>query len=38
MKHRPVFGQLTRVQAEELDLAVGDIVWLRIAGGTALAA
>ncbi len=34
----PVFAQLTRVEAEELDLAVGDIVWLRTAGGTALAA
>ena len=34
----PVSAQLTRVEAEELDLAVGDIVWLRTAGGTALAA
>jgi sulfate transport system ATP-binding protein len=34
----PVFAQLTRVEAEALDLVVGDIVWLRIAGGTALAA
>ncbi|HEX6026778.1 MAG TPA: TOBE-like domain-containing protein [Solirubrobacter sp.] len=34
----PVFAQLTRVEAEELDLSPGDIVWLRIAGGTALAA
>ena len=34
----PVFAQLTRTEAEELDLAVGDIVWLRTAGGTALAA
>ncbi len=34
----PVFAQLTRIEAEELDLAVGDIVWLRTAGGTALAA
>ena len=29
----PVFAQLTRVEAEELDLGVGDIVWLRTAGG-----
>jgi sulfate transport system ATP-binding protein len=34
----PVFAQLTRTEAEELDLAAGDIVWLRTAGGTALAA
>jgi sulfate/thiosulfate transport system ATP-binding protein len=34
----PVFAQLTRTEAEELDLATGDIVWLRTAGGTALAA
>src|SRR5215217_5527539 len=30
----PVFAQLTRTEAEELDLAAGDIVWLRTAGGT----
>jgi sulfate transport system ATP-binding protein len=34
----PVFAQLTRTEAEELDLAAGDIVWLRTAGGTALTA
>lgn len=34
----PVFAQLTRTEAEELDLSPGDIVWLRTAGGTALAA
>ena len=34
----PVFAQLTRTEAEELDLTTGDIVWLRTAGGTALAA
>ena len=34
----PVFAQLTRTEAEELDLAPGDIVWLRTAGGTALVA
>jgi sulfate/thiosulfate transport system ATP-binding protein len=34
----PVVAQLTRTEAEELDLAAGDIVWLRTAGGTALAA
>jgi sulfate transport system ATP-binding protein len=34
----PVFAQLTRTEAEQLDLAAGDIVWLRTAGGTALAA
>jgi sulfate transport system ATP-binding protein len=34
----PVFAQLTRTEAEELDLSAGDIVWLRTAGGTALAA
>ena len=34
----PVFAQLTRTEAEELDLATGDIVWLRTAGGTVLAA
>ncbi|MDA0162428.1 TOBE-like domain-containing protein [Solirubrobacter ginsenosidimutans] len=34
----PVFAQLTRTEAEELDLTAGDIVWLRTAGGTALAA
>src|SRR3954453_19287702 len=34
----PVFAQLTRTEAEQLDLATGDIVWLRTAGGTALAA
>lgn len=34
----PVFAQLTRVEAEELDLSPGDIVWLRTAGGTALTA
>jgi sulfate transport system ATP-binding protein len=34
----PLFAQLTRTEAEELDLAAGDIVWLRTAGGTALAA
>ncbi len=35
----PVFAQLTRTEAEELDLTPGDIVWLRTpAGGTALVA
>jgi sulfate/thiosulfate transport system ATP-binding protein len=34
----PVYAQLTRTEAEELDLVSGDIVWLRTAGGTALAA
>jgi sulfate transport system ATP-binding protein len=34
----PVFAQLTRTEAEQLDLSTGDIVWLRTAGGTALAA
>ena len=34
----PVFAQLTRTEAEELDLAPGDIVWLRTAGGTVLVA
>ncbi len=34
----PVFAQLTRTEAEELDLNGGDIVWLRTAGGTVLAA
>jgi sulfate transport system ATP-binding protein len=34
----PVFAQLTRTEAEQLDLNAGDIVWLRTAGGTALAA
>ncbi len=35
----PVFAQLTRTEAEELDLTPGDIVWLRTpAGGTALIA
>ena len=34
----PVFAQLTRTEAEELDLSPGDIVWLRTAGGTALVA
>jgi sulfate/thiosulfate transport system ATP-binding protein len=34
----PVFAQLTRTEAEQLDLSAGDIVWLRTAGGTALAA
>jgi sulfate transport system ATP-binding protein len=29
----PVFAQLTRTEAEELDLAGGDIVWLRTAAG-----
>jgi sulfate transport system ATP-binding protein len=29
----PVFAQLTRTEAEELDLADGDIVWLRTAAG-----
>jgi sulfate/thiosulfate transport system ATP-binding protein len=33
-----VFAQLTRTEAEELDLAAGDIVWLRTAGGTVLTA
>src|SRR5919112_1775206 len=33
----PVFAQLTRTEAEELDLSAGDIVWLRTAGGTVLA-
>jgi len=33
----PVFAQLTRTEAEQLDLSAGDIVWLRTAGGTALA-
>ncbi len=34
----PVFAQLTRTEAEALDLNAGDIVWLRTAGGTVLAA
>jgi sulfate/thiosulfate transport system ATP-binding protein len=34
----PVVAQLTRTEAEQLDLSAGDIVWLRTAGGTALAA
>ncbi len=34
----PVFAQLTRTEAEQLDLSAGDIVWLRMAGGTVLAA
>jgi sulfate transport system ATP-binding protein len=29
----PVFAQLTRTEAEELDLTGGDIVWLRTAAG-----
>ena len=33
-----VTAQITRTEADELELGVGDIVWLRAAGSTALAA
>jgi sulfate transport system ATP-binding protein len=33
-----VSAQLTRTEAEQLDLSMGDIVWLRTAGGTRFAA
>jgi sulfate/thiosulfate transport system ATP-binding protein len=33
-----VFAQVTRTEADELELAAGDIVWLRAAGGTVLEA
>ena len=32
----PVFAQLTRTEAEELELAPGDIVWLALARDTAM--
>jgi sulfate transport system ATP-binding protein len=34
----PVFAQLTRTEAEQLDLSAGDIVWLRTAAGGSLSA
>jgi sulfate transport system ATP-binding protein len=31
-------AQITRTEADELELVPGDIVWLRVAGATALPA